>query len=116
MSLKINWTSRIVGSKFTVFALFLTLYLRAIFQVKAPGGLIFGGGDLTEGLLCYRIGGLYTWTGLFSEFYGSEMDGFALEQIKGLKASTTPATKTSLILSPFGCVQFTCKTDQADVR
>ena len=29
----------IVGSKFTVFALF-TLYLRAIFQVQAPGGAI----------------------------------------------------------------------------
>ena len=34
-----------VGSKFTVFALFLysTLYLRAIFHVRAPGRLIFGG-------------------------------------------------------------------------
>ena len=29
----------IVGSKFTVFALFI-LYLRAIFQVQAPGGAI----------------------------------------------------------------------------
>ena len=36
---KIDWASLIVGSKFTVFA----LYLRAIFQVQAPGGLIFGG-------------------------------------------------------------------------
>ena len=29
----------IVGSKFTVFALFI-LYLRAIFEVQAPGGAI----------------------------------------------------------------------------
>ena len=39
---KIDWASLIVGTAFTVFALF-TLYLRAIFQVQAPGGLIFGG-------------------------------------------------------------------------
>ena len=37
MRFKIDWASLIVGSKFTVFA------LRAIFQVQAPGGLIFGG-------------------------------------------------------------------------
>ena len=36
---KIDWASRIVGNKFTAFA----LCLRAIFQVQAPGGLIFGG-------------------------------------------------------------------------
>ena len=39
-----------------------------------PGGLIWRG-DLTEGLLGHRFGGLifggaYTWSGLFSEFYG----------------------------------------------
>ena len=39
---KIDWASHIVGSKFSVLACF-TLYLRAIFQVQAPGGLIFGG-------------------------------------------------------------------------
>ena len=39
MRFKIDWTSLIVGSKCTV----LALYLRAIFQVQAPGGLIFGG-------------------------------------------------------------------------
>ena len=31
------------------------------------------------------------------------MDGFAFEQIHGMKASATPAPKTSLILSPLGC-------------
>ena len=35
---KTNWASLIVGRKFTLF-----LYLKAIFQVQAPGGLIFGG-------------------------------------------------------------------------
>ena len=52
---KINWASLIVGSKFTVFALFYFVF-EGNFQVQAPGGLIFGGA--------------YTWRGLFSEFYG----------------------------------------------
>ena len=44
MRLKIDWASPFLGRKFTVF-LRCTLYLRAIFQVQAPGGLIFGAGD-----------------------------------------------------------------------
>ena len=44
-----------------------------------PGGAAFiWRGDLTEGILCYRTGGLilggaYTWRGLISEFYGRSM-------------------------------------------
>ena len=40
---KINWAILIVGTKFTVFFVCFTLYLRAIFQVQAPRGLIFEG-------------------------------------------------------------------------
>ena len=54
-----------------------TLYLRVIFQVQAPRGLIliFWRGDLTEDFLRYPFGALIfggacTWRGLFSEFYG----------------------------------------------
>ena len=39
---KLDWASLKIGSKKT-FLLCFTLYLRAIFQVQAPGGLIFGG-------------------------------------------------------------------------
>ena len=39
---KIDWASLIDGRKLS-FWLCFTLYLRAIFQVQAPGGLIFGG-------------------------------------------------------------------------
>ena len=39
---KINWASLIVGSKFTIFALFYFVF-EGNFQVQAPGGLIFGG-------------------------------------------------------------------------
>ena len=38
---KIDWASLIVGSKFTVFALFYFVF-EGNFQVQAPGGLIFG--------------------------------------------------------------------------
>ena len=55
MRFKIDWASLIVGSKFTVFALFYFVF-EGNFQVQAPGGLIFGGA--------------YTWRDLFSEFYG----------------------------------------------
>ena len=73
MRFKIDWVSLMVGSSFTVFACF-TLYLRASFQVHAPGSLYLKG-RFIKGFLRYRIGGLifgeaYKWRGLFSEFYG----------------------------------------------
>ena len=66
---KIDWASLIVGSKFTVFALFYF-----VFEGNFPITYIWRG-DLTEGFLGYRFGGLifggaYAWRGLFSEFYG----------------------------------------------
>ena len=68
MRFKIDWASLIVGSKFTVFALFYF-----VFEGNFPSTRR---GDLTEGFLRYRlgrpiVGGDYTWRGLFSEFYGS---------------------------------------------
>ena len=77
MRFKIDWASRILGSKFTVFALFYFVF-EGNFPSRSPRGglyLVGGGGDLTEGFLRYRIGGLifggaYKWRGLFSEFYG----------------------------------------------
>ena len=39
---KLDWASLVVGSKFTVFALFYFVF-EGNFQVQAPGGLIFGG-------------------------------------------------------------------------
>ena len=61
--------SLIVGSKFTVLALFYFVF-EGNFQVQAPGGAYIWRGDLTEGFLRYRFGGLilggtYTWRGLF---------------------------------------------------
>ena len=71
---KIDWASLIVGSKFTAFALFYFV-LEGNFSSTSPRGAYIWRGDLTEGFLPSRFGGLifggaYTWRGLFSEFYG----------------------------------------------
>ena len=47
-----------VGSKLP-FWLSFTLYLRAVFQVQAPGGAYIWRDDLMEGFLRYRFGGIY---------------------------------------------------------
>ena len=64
---KIDCASLIVGSKFTVFALFYSVF-KGNSPRQAPGGLIFGGG--VNGCSRFIFGGAYTWRGLFSEFYG----------------------------------------------
>ena len=74
LRLKIDWASLIVGSKFTVFALFYFVF-EGNFPSTSPRGAYIWRGDLTEGFLHYRFGGLIfggasTWRGLFSEFYG----------------------------------------------
>ena len=71
MRFQIDWASLIVGSKFTVFALFYFVFEGNFPSTSPPGG---GGayiwrGDFTEGFLRYRFGGLifgeaYTWKGL----------------------------------------------------
>ena len=48
------------------FLLSFTLYLRAIFQVQAPGELIFGGG-FNRGFFVLPVWGAYIWRGLHME-------------------------------------------------
>ena len=74
MRFKIDWASLIVGSKFTVFALFFFVY-EGNFSSTGPRGAYIWRGDLMEGFLRYRswgliFGGAYIWRGLFLEFYG----------------------------------------------
>ena len=71
---KIDRASLIFGSKLTVFASFYFVF-EGNFPSTSPRGAYIWRGDLTEGFLRYRFGGLifggaYTWRGLFSEFYG----------------------------------------------
>ena len=52
-----------------LFLLCFTLYLRAIFQVQAPGGLYLEG-RFNGGFFALPVWGAYIWRGLFFEFYG----------------------------------------------
>ena len=79
MRLKIDWASLIVGRKFTVFALFYLVF-EGNFTISSHQGAYIWRGDITEGFLRYRFGGIifggaYTWRGLFSEFYGKSLYG-----------------------------------------
>ena len=64
MHFKIDWESLIVGTKFTVFALFYFVFVEN-FPSTSPLGAYIGRGDLTEGFLCYQFGGVYIWRGLY---------------------------------------------------
>ena len=55
---KIDWASLIVGSKFTIFALFYFVF-EGNFQVQAPGDLIFGGAISRRVFCVTSLGGLY---------------------------------------------------------
>ena len=73
MSFKIDWASLMIGNKSTIFGLFYYIF-EGNFPCTSPQGAYIWRGDLTEGFLRYRFGGLvfgwaYTWRGLFSEFY-----------------------------------------------
>ena len=72
MRFTIDRASLTVGSKFIVFPL-LSFVFEGNFPSTSPWGAYIWRGDLTEGFLRYRFGGLifggaYTWRGLFSEF------------------------------------------------
>ena len=57
MRFKIDWARLIVGSKFTVFALFYFVF-ESNFPRKIPRGAYIWRGDLTEGFSRYQFGGL----------------------------------------------------------
>ena len=58
MRFKIDWASFIVGSKFTVFALFYFVF-EGNFPSTSTRRAYIWRGDLTEGFLRYEFGGLY---------------------------------------------------------
>ena len=56
---KIDWASLIVGSKFTVFALFYFVF-EGNFPSTSPRVAYIWRGDLTEGFFCFTgVGGVY---------------------------------------------------------
>ena len=75
MRFKLDRASLKRGSKFTIFSLFYFVFEGNYFPSTSPWGAYIWRGDLTEGFLRHRFGGLIfggadTWRGLFSEFYG----------------------------------------------
>jgi len=64
---KIDWVSLIVGSKFTVFALFYFAF-EGNFPSTSPGGAYILLGDLTEVFLRYEFGGLIFGGAYFRNF------------------------------------------------
>jgi len=64
---KIDRVSLIVGSKFTVFALFYFVF-EGNFPSTSPRGAYIWRGDLTEGFLRYRFGGLIFGGAYFQNF------------------------------------------------
>ena len=64
---KTDWASLIVGSKFTVFALFYFVF-EGNFPSTSPRGAYIWRGDLTEGFLRYRFGGLIFGGAYFRNF------------------------------------------------
>ena len=65
---KIDWASLIVGSKFTVLALFYFVF-ECNFPSTSPRGLYLEG-QFNGGFFALPLWGTYIWRGLFSEFYG----------------------------------------------
>ena len=66
---KFAFQSLIVGSKFTVFALFFFVFKGNFCKYKPPGGLYLQG-RFKGGFFALPVWGAYTWRGLFLEFYG----------------------------------------------
>ena len=67
MRFKIDWANLIVGSEFTVFALFYFVF-EGNFPRKSPRGAYIWRGYLTEGFLRYRFGGLIHGGAYFRNF------------------------------------------------
>ena len=77
MRFKVDWASVIVGSKFTVFALYYFEF-EGNFPSTSPRGLIFGGAILRR-VFCVMFGGrifggAYTRRAVFLEFYSIEIN------------------------------------------
>ena len=68
---KIDWTSLLLGSKLTTFALFYFVFEGNFASTSIQGAYVWRG-DLMEGFLCYWFGGLILRRGLFSEVYGMQ--------------------------------------------
>ena len=83
---KIDWPSLIVGSRFTVFALFYFVF-EGNFPNISPRGLIFGGrfNGGSFALPVWGGGGAYIWRGLYMEGLVFGILGYLFSKISGAK-------------------------------
>ena len=92
---KIDWANLIVGSKFTVFALFYFVFV-GNFPSTSPQGAYIWWGDLTEGFLRYWFGGL-----IFGGAIFGILQYLQLLKLKGyssyLMADQTSAKESALL-------------------
>ena len=72
LSFKIDRASLIVGSKFTVFALFYFVF-EGNFPSTSPRGASIWRGNVTEDFLCYPFGGLINGGAYFWNFMASDL-------------------------------------------
>ena len=63
---KIDWASLIVGSKFTVFALFYFVF-EGNFPSTSPWGGLYLEGRFNRGFFALPVWGAYIWRGLYME-------------------------------------------------
>ena len=102
---EIDWTSLIVGSKFTVFALFYSVFEGNFPGTSPPGGL-YQEGRFNGGFFVLQVWGAFIWRGLFSEFYGityiHDMH-FKQQHDKTLKYFKSIQGSPSYIFSSFFC-------------
>ena len=82
----IIWASLIVGSKFTIFALFYFVF-EGNFPSTSPQGGLNLEEQFNRGFFTLPVWGAYTWRGLFSEFYGILFFLFARALLSFLTAS-----------------------------
>ena len=70
MRFKIDWASLIVGSKFTVLALFYFVFEGNFPSTSLRGLILILEGRFNGGFFALPDWGAYVWRGLFSAFYG----------------------------------------------
>ena len=93
MHFKIDWASLIFGINLPFLPCF-TLYLRAIFQIQTPGGLIFGGG-FNGGFFALLDWGAYIWRGLY-------MEGLIFGILRYITAVSFVVEKTHILNGQYG--------------
>ena len=95
LRLKIDWASLIVGSKFTIFALFYVVF-EGNFPSTSPRGGLYLEGRFNGGFFALPVWGAYIWRGLFLEFDSMLWLNFigGLSSNSRLCLSASPPSKT----------------------